>query len=282
MVSSTSCYSSPQDQDTGTLGIPWLYFQIEEQNRELELRRREAEQATRLKSAFLASMSHELRTPMNAIIGFSQLLTDETAGQLNETQKRFVGHVLKGARHLLQLINDILDLSKIEAGQVHLEPGNIPLAEVLAEVLSTVQLLAAQKRIHMVHPASSPLVYADPLRCKQILYNLLSNAVKFTPEGGKIEVEFSSKAQFVCVSVSDNGIGIRPEDREMIFEEFRQAAVTTKGVKEGTGLGLAITKWLIEQHGGKIWVEIEVGKGSRFSFTLPEGQAASVAIAAGA
>ena len=241
-------------------------------NRELELRNREVEHATKLKSKFLSSMSHELRTPLNAIIGFSDLLSEETAGQLNEKQKRFVGHVLTGARHLLALINDILDLSKIEAGQLELRCEDFQVKDVLPEILSTIRPLAMAKHIGVGHSTEETCVYADRLRFKQILYNLLSNAVKFTPEGGKVEIDYSNDGGMVFVSVSDTGVGIRPEDQKLIFEEFRQVSDTTRGVTEGTGLGLAITKRLVEQQGGTIAVESEIGKGTRFSFTLPVGK----------
>lgn len=241
-----------------------------ERVRELEVRSREAERANRLKSQFLASMSHELRTPLNAIVGFSDLLAEEIAGPLNEKQKRFVGHVQDGAKHLLDLINDILDLSKIEAGQIELRPESFTVAEALHEVLSVIKPLAMPKKIQVETAVETDLrVYADRVRFKQILYNLLSNAVKFTPDGGRIQIGSSVAENAVCISVSDTGVGIPAEEHEAIFSEFHQVGTTTKGVKEGTGLGLAITKRLVRQHGGRIWVESEPGKGSRFSFTVP-------------
>jgi len=251
---------------------------IEQQNRELELRRLEAERATQLKSAFLASMSHELRTPLSAIIGFSELLAEMTAGNLNEKQQRYIEHVRKAAHHLLDLINDILDLSKIEAGQLELQPENFVLMEALPEVLSTINPLAMRKQIQVESMVGPELaLYADCVRFKQVFYNLVSNAVKFTPVKGKIRIEAAQEEGFVRVSITDNGIGISPEDQKVVFDEFRQVGVTTKGVKEGTGLGLAITRRIVERHGGRIWVESETGKGSRFSFTLPAGKWMSVA-----
>ncbi len=242
-------------------------------NKELELRSREVERANQLKSQFLASMSHELRTPLNAIIGFSDLLVEETAGQLNEKQKRFARHIHAGGRHLLRLINDILDLSKIEAGRLELTPEKFTLADALPEVLTVITPLARPKKIQVEsHVGTDLTVHADRVRFKQILHNLLSNAVKFTPKGGNVQIESARDGDFVRISVTDTGVGIPPEEHEVIFEEFRQVGATTKGVKEGTGLGLAITKRLVEQHGGKIWVESKPGKGSRFSFTLPVEQ----------
>jgi len=239
-------------------------------NRELELRSREAEHATKLKSKFLATMSHELRTPLNAIVGFSGLLADGTGGQLNEKQNRFVNHIKNGAHHLLQLINDILDLSKIEAGQMEIRCEDFDVKSALSEVLSTIRPLAMTKNIDVRQMSETErTIYADRVRFKQILYNLLSNAVKFTPEGGRVAVDWRELDDCICVSVTDTGIGIRTEDQELIFEEFRQ--VEGEGAHEGTGLGLAITKRLVEQQGGGIWLESEFGKGSRFNFTLPAG-----------
>jgi PAS domain S-box-containing protein len=239
-------------------------------NRELELRNREVERANRMKSQFLASMSHELRTPLNAVIGFSELLNEETAGPLNEKQRRYLEHVLNGARHLLQLINDILDLAKVESGQLLLRPEPFPLAEALPEVLSTIKPLAMNKRIQVENRVAAEIqLHADRIRVKQILYNLLSNAVKFTAEGGQVWIDARRADGSVCVTVSDNGIGIPPEEHQAIFNEFYQVGTTTKGVKEGTGLGLAISRRLVEAHEGNIWVESEPGKGSRFSFTVP-------------
>jgi signal transduction histidine kinase/DNA-binding response OmpR family regulator len=245
-------------------------------NRQLEDRNREVERATRLKSKFLASMSHELRTPLNAIVGFSDLLAEQTAGGLNDKQKRFVNHIKQGSSHLLQLINDILDLSKIEAGQLELHCEDFYVAEILPEVLSTIRPLAMEKNIRVEQELETNCpVFADRVRFKQILYNLVSNAVKFTPKGGRIDIGCLQIESFVCISVTDTGIGIRAEDQGVVFEEFRQVEGTTGTPSEGTGLGLAITKRLVEQQGGKISLESETGKGSRFTFTLPLGSKTS-------
>jgi signal transduction histidine kinase/DNA-binding response OmpR family regulator len=246
--------------------------QLAAANKELDLRNREVERATRLKSKFLASMSHELRTPLNAIVGFSDLLAEQTAGELNDKQKRFVNHIKQGSAHLLRLINDILDLSKIEAGQLELRSERFQISEALPEVLSTIRPLATAKQITVQHTPEADLpVYADRVRFKQILYNLLSNAVKFTPKDGQISIECAKNGDFITISVTDTGIGIRAEDLEVIFEEFRQVENGKDSTQEGTGLGLAITKRLVEQQGGKISLTSEPGKGSRFAFTLPAG-----------
>ena len=239
-------------------------------NRELEIRNREVERATQMKSKFLASMSHELRTPLNAIVGFSDLLADEAPGPLNVKQKRFVGHIKQGSAHLLQLINDILDLSKIEAGLLELRNENFVVEQALPEVLSVIRPLAMAKNIETESSGSTNHpVYADRGRFKQILYNLLSNAVKFTPRGGRVGIEYAEDGNFIRISVTDTGIGIRPEDQELVFQEFRQVDPGTDTANKGTGLGLAITKRLVEQQGGTISVKSELGKGCRFTFTLP-------------
>src|SRR5947209_15442725 len=246
--------------------------QLASANKELELQNREVQRATQLKSQFLASMSHELRTPLNAIIGFSDLLAENTAGTLTDKQGRFVGHVRNGARHLLQLINDILDLSKIESGLLELRCESFSVSEALPEVLSVIRPLAMAKNIRIEQLGEDTSVYADRVRFKQVLYNLFSNALKFTPEGGAVRVQSAINGNLVRISVTDTGVGIRPEDQQMIFEEFRQASETTRGVKEGTGLGLAITRRLVERQGGTISVVSALGKGSCFSFTLPRGR----------
>ncbi len=247
--------------------------QLAAANKEVQFQKQEAERASQFKSQFLANMSHELRTPLNAIIGFSDLLSDDSSGTLNERQQRFVHHVQEGAYHLLQLINDVLDLSKIEAGQLELHEEAIRVAATLPEVLPGVNQTATRKNIQLAtNVPSDLLIHADRVRFKQILYNLLSNAIKFTPEGGQVQLEAQREAELVRFSVSDTGVGIRPEDQKVIFEEFEQVGETKEGKKEGTGLGLAITRRLVEQHGGRIWVQSELGKGSKFSFTLPAGQ----------
>jgi PAS domain S-box-containing protein len=244
--------------------------QLAEANAELEMTNRELERANRLKSEFLASMSHELRTPLHTIIGFSELLGEELEGPLTEKQMRFVQHIHKDSLHLLELINDVLDISKIEADRLELRPEAFDFTALIAESLASIRSLAEAKS-HKLETASDvpTAVEADRLRIKQILVNLLSNAIKFTPEGGRIRVEASVQDSFVAVSVSDTGVGIPPEEHESIFDKFHQVGATTKGVREGTGLGLAITKRLVEQHGGNIWVQSQPQQGSTFHFTLP-------------
>jgi len=239
-------------------------------NGQLELRNKEVEHANRMKSEFLARMSHELRTPLNSIVGFSDILAEESKGPLNDKQKRFVNHVSAGAHHLLQLINDILDVSKIEAGKIEFNPVDFIVFDAIHEVLSVIYPLAGSKKIGIDNIVGKELeIRGDRVRIKQIFYNLLTNAVKFTPEGGRVRIEASHEKDFVLFSVSDTGIGIPPEEQSLIFEEFHQGGGTTKNPNQGTGLGLTITKRLVELHGGRIRVESNPGQGSIFSFTLP-------------
>ena len=254
-----------------------LEQKVEERTRELqqvlaELSRkgRQLEVVSRHKSDFLANMSHELRTPLNAIIGFSQVLRQRLFGPINEKQEEYIDDILSSGNHLLDLINDVLDLSKVEAGQVELEVAPFSLREALERGVLMVREPATKHgvRLSLELAPGVDLVDGDERRLLQVIFNLLSNAVKFTPEGGSVVVASSRMNGEVQVSVTDTGPGIAPEDRERIFEEFQQTAV---GVEqgEGTGLGLALSKRLVELHGGRIWVESEPGRGSRFTFTLP-------------
>jgi len=239
--------------------------------REIEDKSRQLEAANRHKSEFLANMSHELRTPLNAIIGFSEVLHERMFGEVNEKQNEYLEDILSSGRHLLSLINDILDLSKVEAGRMELTPTTFDLPLALDNAVTLVRERASRHGIKLERVIDERLgeVVGDERKIKQILLNLLSNAVKFTPEGGRIELRAICGDGSVQISVSDTGIGIAPEDRETIFEEFRQARTHYAHEGEGTGLGLTLAKKFIEMHGGNIWVESEVGKGSTFTFTLP-------------
>jgi PAS domain S-box-containing protein len=244
--------------------------ELAETNRELELRNLEIERANSLKSEFLASMSHELRTPLHTVIGFSELLLEEIEGPLNDKQKRFIGHIHKDSMHLLELINDVLDLSKIEAGRLELRREPFDVAAAIEDVLGSIRAQGSAKSIQLTTSISVPTALdADRVRFKQVLYNLLSNALKFTPQGGKIHVSARVLDGFLEVAVTDTGIGIAKEDHASVFDKFHQVGATTKGVREGTGLGLAITKHLVEQHGGRISLKSEPGKGSCFTITVP-------------
>jgi PAS domain S-box-containing protein len=239
-------------------------------NEQLEARNREVERANRQKNEFLASMSHELRTPLHTIIGFSELLTEQLEGPLGEKQQRFVGHILQDARHLLELINEILDISKIESGRLELKRESFDFGQCVEEVLAGIRHQAAAKNITLENKNRfHDSLYADRLRVKEILYNLLSNAVKFTPESGRVWVEAFSEGDALHVSVCDTGIGIPEKEHPSIFEKFYQVGDASGGTREGTGLGLPITKHLVELHGGSISVESRPGQGSRFHLTLP-------------
>ena len=239
-------------------------------NEQLEARSHEAEQANRLKTEFLASMSHELRTPLHTIIGFSELLTEQLEGPLNEKQHRFVGHISQDARHLLELINQILDISKIESGRVELKREAFDFDHCVGEVMAGIRNHAATKNITLENQNKfHEALFADRLRIKEILYNLLNNAVKFTPENGRVWLESGRDGNFLCVSVCDTGIGIPQQERHSIFEKFYQVGDSSAGIREGTGLGLPITRHLVELHGGTISVDSQPGKGSRFTLNLP-------------
>jgi signal transduction histidine kinase/putative methionine-R-sulfoxide reductase with GAF domain len=238
--------------------------------REIEEKGRELEAANRHKSEFLANVSHELRTPLNAIIGFSEVLGERMFGELNDKQAEYTEDILSSGRHLLSLINDILDLSKIEAGRMELEVTAFHLPDAIENALLLIRERASRHGIKLDRAIDDRLsdFTGDERKVKQILVNLLSNAVKFTPEGGQIKVEATLGDSAVIVSVTDTGIGIAKKDQEAIFEEFRQAG-NYMHKREGTGLGLTLTRKFVELHGGKIWVASELGKGSTFTFTLP-------------
>jgi signal transduction histidine kinase len=243
---------------------------VNRMNDELRSVYAELEEASRHKSEFLANMSHELRTPLNAIIGFSQVLRDEMVGSVNEKQAEYLEDIISSGNHLLSLINDILDLSKVEAGQVELDVHPFSLREALERGVVMVRERATEDGVRVAFTADPEVdvVDGDERRIKQVIFNLLSNAVKFTPAGGEVDVSATRADGEVRISVADTGPGIALEDRERIFEEFQQTE--TGGVQhEGTGLGLALSKRFVELHGGRIWLESEVGRGSTFTFALP-------------
>ena len=243
-------------------------------NDELQRLYGELETASRHKSEFLANMSHELRTPLNAIIGFSQVLRQRMFGEINEKQEEYLDDILSSGNHLLSLINDVLDLSKVEAGQVELEIARLSLREALERGAVMVRERATRNDVRLSFELAPDvdLVEGDERRLRQVVFNLLSNAVKFTPPGGSITVATERSTKEVQVSVTDTGPGIAPEDQQRIFEEFQQTDVGVQQ-REGTGLGLALSKRLVELHGGRLWVESELGHGSRFVFTLPSKEA---------
>ena len=240
--------------------------------REIEEKSKQIEAANRHKSEFLANMSHELRTPLNAIIGFSEVLGERMFGELNEKQAEYTEDILSSGRHLLSLINEILDLSKVEAGRMELEVATFDLPLAIDNARTFVRERATKHGINLDVTVDDRLgdFVGDERKIKQILLNLLSNAVKFTPEGGRIGIKARQADGLVEISVSDTGIGISPEDQAKIFEEFRQVGGDYAHKREGTGLGLTLAKKFVELHGGRIWVESEVGRGSTFRFTLPE------------
>jgi signal transduction histidine kinase len=242
-----------------------LFSEIDEKGRQIEA-------ANRHKSEFLANMSHELRTPLNAIIGFSEVLLDPTLEVSKEEQAQFLTDVLSSGKHLLGLINEVLDLAKIESGTMELQIDSVLMQDVVEAVANTMRSLAAKKEIQLRVDSDEKLAPfpMDGARVKQVLLNLVGNAIKFTPEGGRVWVRAGSENGSVRVEVGDNGPGIAPEDQERIFQEFQQAG-SDAGKPQGTGLGLALAKKFVEMHGGQIWLESEVGKGSRFFFTLPLG-----------
>ncbi len=274
-----------------------LEEKVLERTRELETLNKDLEKTNKLKSQFIANMSHELRTPLNSIIGFSESLLHLPVGEMNEKQKRYVGNIFASGNHLLQLINNILDIAKIEAGRLALYCEEFPVGPVIEETISIVDMLARKKDIslHCEIDDGVGSVVADRIKFKQMLYNLLSNAIKFTPEKGVVHLKSRPLEQFdafkpgmkqfseklIHISVRDTGIGIRPQDMERIFDEFEQADSSYTKEHEGTGIGLSLTKKLVEMHGGYIWAESEVGKGSTFNFIMPVSQSKVAAVSGG-
>ena len=252
-----------------------LEQKVIERTQEIADKNQQLEIANQHKSEFLASMSHELRTPLNAIIGFSEVLLERLFGDLNDKQEDYLKDVLTSGKHLLSLINDILDLSKVEAGKMELDAGSFSLREALETGLTMIKERAANHGIRLTLEVQDgiDIVEADERKIKQALFNLLSNAIKFTPDGGSISVSARLAGDMVEVSVADTGIGIAPEDQPKVFEEFQQVGQSAAKV-EGTGLGLPLAKRFVELHGGQMWLRSEPGQGSTFSFSLPLRQAA--------
>ena len=238
---------------------------------ELQERTSQLQVANRHKDEFLANMSHELRTPLNAIIGFSEVMLERMAGELTGKQDEYLNDILSSGRHLLSLINDILDLSKIEAGRMELELADFNLPVAIDNALTLVHERAARRGLTLTQDVDERLgdFRGDERKIKQVLLNLLSNAIKFTPEGGKVQVRAELKGEVVEIAVADTGVGIAPEDQELVFEEFRQVGTDVAKKHEGTGLGLALARRFVELHGGNLWLDSEVGVGSTFTFELP-------------
>ncbi len=241
-----------------------LFREIQDKSRQLEI-------ANKHKSEFLANMSHELRTPLNAIIGFSEVLQEKLFGDVNEKQADYLNDIHTSGKHLLGLINDILDLSKVEAGRMELDLATFDVATALSNAMTLVRERAQRHNVALRLDVAEGLgeISADERKVKQIVVNLLTNAVKFTPDGGSVAVTARRDSQGLVVAVRDTGIGIAPGDHEAVFEEFRQVGRSYLNKQEGTGLGLSLTRRFVELHGGRIWVESEPGKGSTFTFTLP-------------
>jgi signal transduction histidine kinase len=248
-----------------------LFREVEEKGRQLAV-------ASQHKSQFLANMSHELRTPLNAVLGYTELILDETFGDVPEPIRDSLERARNSGQHLLGLINDVLDLSKIEAGQLTLSLADYAMEEVTQAVATNVESLAAEKKLalRVSVPPDLPPGKGDSRRIAQVLLNLVGNALKFT-EAGEVRVGVTVEDGAFVVSVADTGPGISEADQTKIFEEFQQADSSTTRKKGGTGLGLAIAKRIVEMHGGRIWVESSLGQGSTFRFTLPVRVERSVA-----
>jgi signal transduction histidine kinase len=248
-----------------------LERKVEERTAELRETSQALELANKHKSEFLANMSHELRTPLNAIIGFSDVMLGGMTGNLSDKQKEFIKDIRDSGRHLLTLINDILDLSKIEAGRMELEVAAFDVRQAMDNAMTLVRTRAENHGIELEQRVGPDVVIyeGDERKFKQVLLNLLSNAVKFTPDGGRITLEAQRMNGAYVFSVSDTGIGIAPEDQGRIFEEFRQVGRDYARKAEGTGLGLSLAKRLVELHGGSLGVDSEPGRGSTFTFNLP-------------
>jgi signal transduction histidine kinase len=249
-----------------------LEQKVAERTRDLAVANERLQELDRLKSDFVSNVSHELRTPLTAIKGAVDLVLREVAGPLTEKQVHYLSRVRSNTQHLAGLINDLLDLSKIEEGKIELQPGRVSLGGLVHEVVETLRPIAVEKSVALeaAHPEPSILVWADREKITQVLTNLIGNAIKFTPAGGKIMIStMKNGTEWVQISVNDSGPGIPAKEKQKIFDKFYQLAGNGGPKPKGTGLGLSISKALVELHGGKIWVESELHRGSKFSFTLP-------------
>jgi signal transduction histidine kinase len=254
--------------------IVTLEAELAQTKRELAEARRQLREADKLKSEFIATVSHELRTPLNSIIGFAKLLLKQKIGPLNSIQQTDISVIYDSAQHLLSLVNDILDLSKIEAGKIRLDPAWVSVEEIIVGVMASTIILIDGKPIELrdeIEP-NLPKLFVDRGRIRQVAINILSNAAKFTDAGSitmRIRKTSKNEQDFICFSVKDTGIGIAPEDMDKVFEAFRQIDSSVARRAEGTGLGMPISYRLISLHGGELWVESQLGQGSTFSFTIP-------------
>jgi protein-histidine pros-kinase len=269
---------SPVSSDEGL----WVVIAVRDlservHRQQLERQNERVLESSRIVRTFLANMSHELRTPLNAIIGFSELLYDQEVGPLSSAQRDFVGDILSSANHLLELINEMLDLARIEAGKLEFQPSTFPVGKLMVEVRDSMRVLAAQKKLELLLEVEAELgpVTVDPLRLKQVLLNYVANAVKFTPEGGRVVVRARGEgADAFRVEVEDTGPGIPEDQIPRLFVEFQQLESGSRRAQQGTGLGLALSKRLVEAQGGKVGVRSAVGHGSTFFAVLPRVTAA--------
>jgi len=259
-------YDDLEKSDMGTLAL----------NQELDDRNQQLEEMSRHKSQFLANMSHELRTPLNSIIGYTKLMADGLAGDINEKQEKFLHIVYRNSKNLIELINDLLDLSRIEAGKTVLSYETFTISDLLAEVIPSVEQMAGEKGLVLTHSIAPDIdsLYADRAKTRQVLLNILGNAIKFTSEGS-VKLDVAKSDSELIFSVADTGTGIKKDDLGAIFDSFEQVGPAQIAGYEGTGLGLAISKHYIEMQGGRIWAESEPGKGSTFTFALPRKKVAN-------
>ncbi|WP_407357010.1 ATP-binding protein [Methanolobus sp. WCC5] len=274
-----NAYSPLKDDEGIVIGLTLFLADITERKeaeKALIHARILAEESSRIKSEFIANMSHELRTPLNSVIGFSEIMLDGLTGELDPSQRNYIQNISKSGKHLLEIINDILDISKIESGNMDYNPEKINLREVIAEVATLTEPLAKKKSIDFRSGigVESIELYADRIKIKQILYNLITNAVKFTDENGKICIDTRKFDGNISISVSDTGIGIPENEQKAIFEPFKQVNSSSNRIHGGTGLGLSIVKHYVQMHSGEIRVKSEPGKGSTFTFTIPVNHSA--------